>query len=485
MESLVESILAHAAHPLDQVRAYEIQIQAYTSHNRLLDALATARQALARFGIHFPESPQPEDIQAAFQDLAQETALFNVAEFGNLPVMLEQQQLAVMGIAASMIPAAYIAAPDLFPLVTVLGVKTSIRHGNSPLGAFFYATYSILLTGVLQDIDLATEYSHLALQVMEKFDAKPVQPAVLYSLGAFVTHDSVHLQNAIALLREGYQIALDTGNLEFVGYCAKDICQYSYFCGQDLGSLTSDIQAYVKILDKFQIATTASFTRLFWQVVLNLRGQNQTPTQLVGKAYNEADVLPQMVSTSNVAGLHFYSVHKLVLGYLFHDRDHLQALADQARFYLDGGPGYFTGTIYHFYDSLALLALVPTGSSIPEPWQERIEQNQAYLKRRAQYGPMNVQHKYHLVEAERYRVLGAHLEAIDAYDLAISLATEHHFTQEAALAQELAARFYLQWGKTTIAQTYMVNAYYAYERWGQPPSWQTWKVTMPSYLPHS
>lgn len=176
MESLVESILAHAAHPLDQVRAYEIQIQAYTSHNRLLDALSTARQALARFGIHFPESPQPEDIQAAFQDLAQETALFNVAEFGNLPVMFEQQQLAVMGIAASMIPAAYIAAPDLFPLVTVLGVKTSIRHGNSPLGAFFYATYSILLTGVLQDIDLATEYSHLALQVMEKFDAKPFSP---------------------------------------------------------------------------------------------------------------------------------------------------------------------------------------------------------------------------------------------------------------------------------------------------------------------
>lgn len=466
MESLVESILTHASHPLDQVRAYEIQIQAYTSHNRLLDALSTARKALARFDIHFPESPQPEDIQAAFQDLAQETALFKVSEFGNLPVMVDQQQLAVMGIAASMIPAAYIAAPALFPLVTVLGVKTSIRHGNSPLGAFFYATYSILLTGVLQNIDLATEYSHLALQVMEKFDAKPIQPSVLYSLGAFVVHDSVHLQNAIALLREGYQIALDTGNLEFVGYCAKDICQYSYFCGQDLASLTTDIQAYVKILDKFQIATTSSFTRLFWQVVLNLRGQNQTPTQLVGKAYNETDILPQMVSASNVAGLHFYSVHKLVLGYLFHDREHLQELADQARSYLDGGPGYFTGSIYHFYDSLALLALVPTGSIISEPWQERIEQNQAYLRRRAQYGPMNVQHKYHLVEAERHRVLGAHLEAIDAYDLAIALATEHNFTQEVALAQELAARFYLQWGKTTIAQTYMVNAYYAYERWG-------------------
>lgn len=466
MEELVTSILTHAAHPLDRVRAYEIQIQAYTSHHRLLDALATAQQALLCFGIEFPEVPESSDIQQAFQELAQQTAMYSVAEFINLPVMEDPEQLAIMGIAASMIPAAYIAAPPLFPLVTVLGVKTSLLHGNSPLGAFFYATYSILLTGILQDIESAKAYSHLALQVMDQFDAKPVRPSVFYSLGAFVIHDTAHLQRAIAMLREGYQIALDTGNLEFVGYCAKDICQYSYFVGQDLATLETDIIGYVKILDKYQIVTTASFSRLFLQVVLNLKGKNQNPTELVGEVYNEFDRVPEMLSANNMAGLHFFTVHKLVLGVLFHDRQHLQSHADEARAYLDGGPGYFTGPIFRFYESLALLALTPAGAGLSADWHQRIEENQADLKRRIQYNPTNYQHKYYLVAAEQYRIVGAHLDAIEAYDLAIAAATEHNFMQELALAQELAARFYLQWGKTTIAQTYMVNAYYAYERWG-------------------
>lgn len=466
MEELIASILTHATHPLHQVRAYEIQIQAYTSQNRLLDAIATARQALSLFNITFPEAPSSEDVRQAFRSVAQSSGMYNVAELIHLPVLSNQEQLAVMGIAASMVPAAYIAAPTLFPLVTVLGVKTSIRYGNSPLAAFFYATYSILLTGMLNEIETATEFSKLALRLLEKFDSKPIHPSVLYSLGAFVVHDTAPLQDAIAMLKQGYHIALDTGNLEFVGYCAKDICQYSYFCGQDLTTLDQDIQAYLKMLDKFQIITTATYSRLFLQVVRNLRGQSQYPAQLIGDAYDETETLPQMLEASNMAGLHFYYVHKLVLCYLFNDWVNLQSIADQARRYLTGGPGYFTGPIFYFYDSLAVLSLLPPESPLPKPLKTRIEENQAYLRQRANYAPMNFEHKYHLVEAERYRVLGRQLEAIEAYDRAIKLALEHHFIQEGALAQELAGRFYLQWGKTTIAQTYIVNAYYAYERWG-------------------
>ena len=38
--------------------------------------------------------------------------------------------------------------------------------------------------------------------------------------------------------------------------------------------------------------------------------------------------------------------------------------------------------------------------------------------------------------------------------------------QEEALANELAAKFYISWGKHTVAQAYMQAAYYGYARWG-------------------
>jgi len=52
------------------------------------------------------------------------------------------------------------------------------------------------------------------------------------------------------------------------------------------------------------------------------------------------------------------------------------------------------------------------------------------------------------------------------YDRAISLAQQNDYVNEEALAHELAAKFYLEWGKEKIARVYLTDAYYAYVRWG-------------------
>ena len=46
------------------------------------------------------------------------------------------------------------------------------------------------------------------------------------------------------------------------------------------------------------------------------------------------------------------------------------------------------------------------------------------------------------------------------------LAKEHDYLNEEALANELAAKFYLAWGKEKVGQVYLIDAYYAYARWG-------------------
>jgi signal transduction histidine kinase len=83
----------------------------------------------------------------------------------------------------------------------------------------------------------------------------------------------------------------------------------------------------------------------------------------------------------------------------------------------------------------------------------------------AHHAPMNFLHKFHLVEAERHRVLGDNLQAMDYYDCAIAIAKENAYIQEEALSNELAAKFYLEWGKEKIAQPYLTDAYYGYARW--------------------
>jgi len=47
----------------------------------------------------------------------------------------------------------------------------------------------------------------------------------------------------------------------------------------------------------------------------------------------------------------------------------------------------------------------------------------------------------------------------------IALAKTNGYIQNEALTNELAAKFYLDWGKEKVAQAYMQKAYY-YARWG-------------------
>ncbi|MEW6351797.1 MAG: ATP-binding protein, partial [Thermodesulfobacteriota bacterium] len=84
----------------------------------------------------------------------------------------------------------------------------------------------------------------------------------------------------------------------------------------------------------------------------------------------------------------------------------------------------------------------------------------------AHYGPMNHAHKYWLMEAERARVTGDDVHAMDSYERSISLAGRHGYLNEEALAYELGAKFHLARGRTGVARGYFAEARYCWQRWG-------------------
>ncbi len=70
MEQLAETVIQEVQTVLDCIKIYEIKIQAYTSQNKLLEAIAIARYALDQLGISLPAEPSQSDIQQAFQNTA-------------------------------------------------------------------------------------------------------------------------------------------------------------------------------------------------------------------------------------------------------------------------------------------------------------------------------------------------------------------------------------------------------------------------------
>ena len=95
---------------------------------------------------------------------------------------------------------------------------------------------------------------------------------------------------------------------------------------------------------------------------------------------------------------------------------------------------------------------------------------------------MNNQHRFHLVEAERHRILGEDYLAASAYDLAIELSNQHEYLREEALSNELAAKFYLSTGKKKLAYGYMMDAWKCYLKWGATAKIRHLEKTYPDLI---
>ena len=122
---------------------------------------------------------------------------------------------------------------------------------------------------------------------------------------------------------------------------------------------------------------------------------------------------------------------------------------------------------HNFYYSLSLLAHYPNATKTEKKqYLKQVAAKQKQMKNWAHHAPMNFQNKYELVEAEKARVLGKNLQAMELYDRAIAGAKEQGFVHEEAIANERAAEFYLAINREQVAKAYMTQAYYTYIRWG-------------------
>ncbi|MEO1378163.1 MAG: AAA family ATPase, partial [Cyanobacteria bacterium J06635_10] len=461
MEQLIEKVVDNTKSPLEQVDVYRIRIQSKISQTKLNSAISIAQKFLLKFGVTFPKISTQKDLQQEFTEIRKLIGNREVEELLDLPIMKDDEKIAVIQIANSIMSATYISGSLLHPFLVALSVKLSIQYGNTEASGFAYASYGLIVCDLLKDIDTGVRFGRLALQVVSKLDAKAAKPEVLVVLGLFLLHRKFHIKETLVLLKESYAIALEVGNIEFVGHAAHQYCLNSFWCAQPLSKLEQETRRYSNGLIQINQIFAVNYSRIYLQSILNLLSSTEHQKILSGEAFQEIEILPQLIEANDLFGLYLFYLHKLILCYLFDEIESAQKYAIEARKYLIGGTGTVGIPAFYFYDSLIALAALNSQSQSASKIFERLEENQDKLQKNwSNYAPMNHQHKFDLVQAEKYRFIGQKVEAINFYDKAIAGAKDNEFIQEEALANELAAKFYLDWGKDKIAATYRHVAYY-------------------------
>ena len=483
MEKFIETVITQARSLSDQINVYRIKILTKVSDNQPTEAIAIAKQILQQLSVTFPKTPTEKDTQNSITEIEKLIGDRKIADLVNQPMMTDREKIGIMQIANSILSAIHIADPLLLPLVVCLSVKLSIQYGNTLTSAYAYAYYGAISCTLLKDVETGVKFGQLAIQIVSKLDEKVIKSQVFCITVFSVWHRKFHTKETLSLMREGYTAAEEVGQLESVGYSAHNFCLNAFWCGQPLVTLEQDTRAYCNRLVKLNQSITANYSRIHWQPILNLLGVTEHPSILSGEALQESKLVPLLISAHDLLGLFMFYSYKLMLCYLFGDIESAQNSAIELKQYLMAGSGTVGEPAFYFYDSLITIAAF--GSQLQELSEkfEQVEQNQVQLQQYwAHHAPMNYQHKVDLVEAEKCRVLGNTTEAIEFYDRAIAGAKENEYIQEEALANELAAKFYLDWGKEKISASYMQEAYYCYARWGAKAKTDHLEQTYPQLL---
>ncbi|MEG4006678.1 AAA family ATPase [Microcoleus sp. Pol11C1] len=456
--ALAEVVLQQANTLLERVKVYELQIQFYMAQNQMLKAIDTGLQVLDMLGVSLANDEGDGGFVVQLPELT---------DLDNIPEMTDPYKIAALQILITLGSSAYVAKPEIMPLIVLAQVNLCVQHGHSPLAAFTYALYGAIVYASSGDIDTAYHASHLALKILDKFNANFLKCKIYNLFNGLIRLWKEHLSNVLQPLQEGLQSGLETGDIEYAGYCVTVYCASIFLTGERLDIVEAEQEQYLDLALKLKQDYSIYYIQIFHQLTLNLQNEADTRCQLVGKSFNEIQMLPVFIETNNRILLFISYLAKTILFYMFKDSKNAVTNASLAAEHAVSVMGMVVSAPHNFYYSLALLAQYSqVSSSEQKEYLAIVEANQQQMQKWAFHAPCNFQHKYDLVEAEKARIQGQIIEAMEYYDRAITGAQEQGYIQEEALASELAAEFYFSLGRDKFARIYVTQAYYGYIRWG-------------------
>ncbi len=465
---LVDRIVHHTKHILDTIKSYKVKINAYTAQKQFLEVPATVNSILMRLGETIP--PFPNELQVGLELLRTElrTRLLGIEDWTTLPAMTDPYKLAAVYIMTSIATSAINLNPLLVGIVILRIVNLTLQYGVSPDSLIIGAAYGLIRWVAFQDIEGSYRIGLVSLQLIEQHHVRAGSSLSISAFEACLRHWKEHLRESLPNLRKAIQLGIEVGEYEAISFGVSAYCIHRFFVGDPLEVVIQDFQNYDDLLlHKIKQPQIVDQHRALHQLCLNFAGLGENMPFLVGTAFNELNLLPTLLAEKNGIPAYYGCTAKGMSHYFFYDYKTAIAAFEQAIPFSRSIVSAIGFANHNFYQSLAWLGLCKSlPSSYRHTYLKKVAKNQKRMQRWAKHCPMNFQHKYDLVEAEKLALLGQPVKAMEYYDRAIKGAKETEYIQEEALANELAGQFYLHHNRDKVAQTYFADAFLCYQSWG-------------------
>ena len=467
-EMWIERALGNVKTPMQKVAFYNIAIVQNTLQANYTEAIDAGRQALALMGIELPENDF-EAVRDAELEMATNTLQGrSFSDLMELPVMDQPEKQMAIKLLITLGPPTYRSHQRLWSVICAKAVNLCLNYGNTPEVGYIYPAFGGLRGYALNNYQGTDELLNVAIQLTQAFNNKSAESVAYLMIGSSLRHWSHPLKVATEDYLSSYRVGLESSNLQYAAYAFGHNMYCRFYQSVRLEELLAEVGESLafgrKSKNQWAIDLFLGGQAIFAQLA---RTSLDSPQQLA--SIDESDYLEQCRLHKNWQVICIYNILKTQLLFLLERFDEALECGRQAEAeIINVAPqGLLPYPRHIFIYSLLLASLYSQASESQKvEYSKKVWAYQKQLDIWAHNCPGNFLHLSCLVKAESDRISGDFLEAIEMYDRAIQSAKENDYLQEEALGNELAAKFYLNWGKEKIAATYMQESYYCYARWG-------------------
>mgnify|MGYP000075899840 CR=1 FL=1 len=466
-EEFINITLEKARSPLEKVEIYNLLIVQYTLRAKYEEAVKAGIKALNLLGIDLPLDGLQKVISEEFAAATNILAGREIASLIDAPEMTVPDKKVAVKLITNLLTSAYLNNPDLWKVSVLKGVNLSLTYGLVPEASLCYAGYGMFLNAVSGDYKAAYQFAMLSLNLSEKSGNIGLKCRACSSLVSIFHYWFNHIKEAHAISNEGYQAALESGDLEYAGYLLSNRIANYFFQGKEISQILADTSRYLQFSQKTK---NQLVTDTLLGVELILRNLSQLTSEkfvFESEDITEAEYVHNCQAHQNLYSLCLYQIRKCQVMYWYGNFNEALQLALEVEKQLSFITGAIPATEWNFFFSLILAAVFPSVSADKQKqYLEKLEANQKQMKIWSDNCAENFLHKYLLVQAEIARISKKDSEAVELYDLSITFAQDNEFVQNEALANELAAKFWLSKGKYQYAKIHLREAHSCYLRWG-------------------
>ncbi|KPA17494.1 multi-sensor signal transduction multi-kinase [Candidatus Magnetomorum sp. HK-1] len=462
-EKLFVELLKQARSIKDQVNVYLIQMHQFHLQSRLKEAFQLQLSALSLLGITITNSEEDMQmlLQKELQTLPQLLGDRQISDLLNASEMNDDTIMSIMTILGRIWITVYILGNKTFlEWVCVKMTNLSLKYGNSHLSPFAYVNYGFFASFVLDEYNTGYQFGKLSIELCEHFHHSAIASPVYCIYGCTVHHWTQSLDSSIPYYWKGYEFGMAGGDFPWASYNLLFVQWHLLITGKNLQTCYNEAIKIEQIVKKINPKELLSF-----------QAMTQYNCNLCGLSYN--NVILSILDIDKNKDLE----HPMILTWMytpelqtcfyFEDYDHALKLIEQADEMAIARPGQTLRPETYFYTCLIYTQCYTNVNAEKQSiFLDTINTYQKCMKTWADSCNTNYYHKYLLVEAERFAILGQDKEAIRLYDDAIKSARDNEYIHHAALGNELFAKFYLKKQMHDMAIQFLNESIYLYQLWG-------------------